>query len=161
VLTGLVSRIMVRESSIEVAVRTAAISSPGEVLPDDEEFTSIEVPVQLRRCGMAVRLIVRSPHALGLRGPDIKLVAALAKAQRWFASLSSGRSAVVLDIAQEHGVTSSYVTRMVYLAFLAPDIVLRIVRAEQPIGLDTKQLLNLVPLPSEWCEQRRVLGFDT
>jgi site-specific DNA recombinase len=160
VLTRLVARIMVRETSIEIAVRTAAIWSSVEVLPDDEEITSIEVPVQLRRCGMAVRLIVRTKEAVGIRGPDAKLVAALAKGQRWFASLSSGRSAGVLAIAQEHCVTSSYVSRMVYLSFLAPDIVQRIVRGEQPVGLDTKRLLNLVPLPLDWGEQRRVLGFD-
>jgi len=160
VLTRLVARITVCDTSIEIAVRTAAIWSPVGVLTDDEEITSIEVPVQLRRCGMAVRLIVRTKEAVGMRGPDAKLVAALAKGQRWFASLSSGRNAGVLAIAQEHCVTSSYVARMVYLAFLAPDIVQRIVRGDQPIGLDTKRLLSLVPLPLDWGEQRRLLAFD-
>ena len=83
----------------------------------------------------------------------------LAKAQRWFAMLSSGASPSVLSIAQEHGLASSDVTQVIYLAFLAPDIVQRIVRGEQPIGLGTKRLLALSPLPLDWNEQRRALGI--
>jgi hypothetical protein len=86
-------------------------------------------------------------------------VALLAKAQRWFTSLSSGRSDSVLSIAQEHRLASADVTRVVYLAFLAPDIVQTIVRGEQPIELNVKRLLAMAPLPMDWAEQRRVLGL--
>lgn len=54
---------------------------------------------------------------------------------------------------------SAAVTRVIYLAFLAPDIVQCIVRGEHPIGLGTKKLLAMAPLPLDWNEQRRVLGF--
>jgi hypothetical protein len=67
----------------------------------------------------------------------------------------------VLSIAQEHRLASADVTRVVYLAFLAPDIVQTIVRGEQPpIELNVKRLLAMAPLPMDWAEQRRVLGFD-
>jgi len=49
---------------------------------------------------------------------------------------------------------------VIYVAFLAPDIVQRIVNGEQPIGLGTKKLLSMMPPPLDWGEQRRVLGFD-
>ena len=42
------------------------------------------------------------------------------------------------------GVT---LTRVLYLAFLAPDIVQGIVRGEQPIELNVKRLLAATPLP--------------
>ena len=83
----------------------------------------------------------------------------LSKAQRWFKRLSSGESLSVLAIAQEHGLATRDVTRVIYLAFLAPDIVHRIVRGEQPIGLGTKKLLAMAPLPLDWTAQRKVLGF--
>lgn len=121
---------------------------------------SIIVPVQLKRCGLSVRLIVRAPWAGKARGPDPRLVALLAKAQRCFMNLSSGHSDSVLSIAQEHGLASSQVTRVIYLAFLAPDIVNRIVRGEQPVDLNVKRLSALAPLPLDWSEQRRVMGFD-
>jgi site-specific DNA recombinase len=50
--------------------------------------------------------------------------------------------------------------RLVYLAFLAPDIVERIVGGEQPIDRGVKRLLAMAPLPMDWVEQRRVLGFE-
>ncbi len=75
-------------------------------------------------------------------------------------NLSSGHSDSVLSIAQEHGLASSQVTRVIYLAFLAPDIVNRIVRGEQPVDLNVKRLSALAPLPLDWSEQRRVMGFD-
>jgi site-specific DNA recombinase len=162
-LKRLVARITVGSELIEIVVRIAAIWLSG--LSDEspiggDEVTSIIVPVQLKRCGLAVRLIVRAALGGKTRAPDPRLVALLAKAQRWFNSLSSGRSDSVLSIAQEHGMASSEVTRVIYLAFLAPDIVERIVRGEQPVEMNIKRLLAAEPLPLDWAEQRRVLGMD-
>ena len=161
-LKRLVARITVGAESIEIAVRIAAIWLSG--LSDESPIggdgvTSIGVPVQLKRCGLAVRLIVRAAWVGKARAPDPRLVALLAKAQRWFASLSSGRSDSVLSIAQEHGMASSEVTRVIYLAFLAPDIVQQIVRGEQPVEMNIKRLSAAAPLPLDWAEQRRVLGL--
>ncbi len=49
---------------------------------------------------------------------------------------------------------------MVYLTFLATDIVQTIVRGAQPLELNIKRMLAAAPLPMGWAEQRRVLGFD-
>ena len=159
VLKQLIARVTLAVASIEIAVRIPSIWPAGE-LSTEIATTIISVPMLLKRCGPAVRLIVRASYLGKSRAPDPRLVALLAKAQRWFKSLSSGQSDSVLSIAQDHGVASSEVTRVVYLAFLAPDIVERIVRGEHPIELNIKRLLAAAPLPMEWGEQRRVLGFD-
>jgi site-specific DNA recombinase len=122
ILNRLVARIAVAQSSIEIGVRTEVIWLGGPGKAEEESVTTIVVPVQLKRCGMAVRLIVRAPYVGKPRTPDPRLVTLLAKAQRWFTSLSSGRSDSVLSIAQEHRLASADVTRVVYLAFLASDI---------------------------------------
>ena len=87
------------------------------------------------------------------------MIALLAKAQRWFAALTTGAQPSVTAIAAEHGMASSDVTNTVYLAFLAPDIVERIVAGDHPVWLGTKRLLAMAPLPLDWSEQRRVLGM--
>ena len=127
----------------------------------DESTTLIEVPVQLKRCGMAVRLIVRAPGEVLRRVADPKLVARVAKAREWFARLSSGRSDSVGAIARDEHVTSSYVTRVIYLAFLAPDIVQRIARGDHPLELNAAHLMRMVPLPPAWPEQRVRLGMNS
>lgn len=162
-LKRMVARISVGERRIEIAVRTAALwgcDGRAEETAEGESVTFIEVPAQLKRCGQAVRLIVKAPYEGKTRTPDSRLVALLAKAQRWFASLSSGQSDSVLSIAQEHHLESRDVTRVIYLAFLAPDIVQRIVRGEHSEELIVKRLLAMAPLPLDWGEQRRVLGLD-
>jgi hypothetical protein len=46
------------------------------------------------------------------------------------------------------------------LAFLAPDIVERILRGDHPSELNAERLLKrIVPLPIAWEEQRALLGL--
>jgi hypothetical protein len=160
VLQQLVGRITVGAESLAIVVRCGAITGEAADASQDEATTSIVVPVQLKRCGLAVRLIVRGPDEQNARGPDPRLLALLAKAQRWFSSLTSGSYPSVRAISEELGVATKDVTQVIYLAFLAPDLVQRIVKGEQPMGLGTKKLLSMVPLPLDWGEQRRLMGFD-
>jgi site-specific DNA recombinase len=153
----LVARITVGTESLQIALRMDAVGIERSNALSDET-TTIVVPVQLKRCGLAVRLIVRSANKDQARGPNPRLVALLAKAQRWFSALQSGQYPSVLAIAQEHGVATKEVTQVIYLAFMAPDIVQKIARGEQPMDLGGK-LQSMVPLPLDWGEQRRLLGF--
>lgn len=162
VLSRLVKRITVRKDSIGIDVRVASIWSAEVTSSDEEEeIALIEVPVQLKRCGMAVRLIVRPAGESATRGVDAKLVALISKAHEWFERLSSGRCDSVQAIAQQEQIaSSSYVTRVIYLAFLAPDIVQRIVRGEQPVDLTADRLIRMGPLPVAWEDQRVLLGMS-
>ena len=128
ILQRLVARITVQADKLEIVVRAAGLWAAGDAQASDESMILIEVPVELKRCGMAVRLIARIPGESRMTRPDPKLAAIVAKAHDWFARLSSGRRDSVGAIAREERVTSSYVTRVVHLAFLAPDIVQRILR---------------------------------
>lgn len=160
----LVARVALGANAIEVTVRVAAIWLDGvdESSPSSSEpmLTTLTVPAQLKRCGQAVRLIVKAAVDPKNRLPDQRLLGLLAKAQGWFRLLSSGQADSVLSIAQAHRMASADVTRVVYLAFLAPDIVQTIVRGAQPQELNIKRMLAAAPLPMDWAEQRRVLGFD-
>ena len=58
-------------------------------------------------------------------------------------------------LAREHGVTSSYASRVIRLNFLAPDIVEAIIAGTQPVQLDAKTLLGMHEMPLGWTEQKR------
>ncbi len=60
-------------------------------------------------------------------------------------------------IAKEEGVTERYVSRIMRLAFLAPDIVEAILDGYQPADLELERLLKGIPI--SWDAQRRALGF--
>lgn len=63
------------------------------------------------------------------------------------------------EIAAGEGVASSYIIRVLRLAYLAPDIVTAILNARQPIGMTAGKLVRNSRLPLRWAEQRHHLGF--
>ncbi len=161
-LQRIVSRITVHKAKlmIELALNKIWNVSQLENTEQSEPRTVIEVPVELKRCGMAMRLIVRQPGDVTRRQPDSKMVARIAKAHKWFAQLSSGQSDSIQAIAIQEKVTSSYVTRVIHLAFLAPDIVQGIIKGEHPVELNIDRLIRMVPLPLNWDDQRKLLGMN-
>ena len=57
-------------------------------------------------------------------------------------------------------MSGSYATRLVRLAFLAPDLLAAILEGEQPDDLTAARLLRACRrgLPLDWREQRALLG---
>ena len=110
--------------------------------------------MRMKRCGQAVRLIINAPAASSRRVPDAKMVALLARAHDWFGRLTSGHHEQVSTIAAEDGFSPSYVTRVIYLAFLAPDVVRRIASGEHAPALGTDRLMKMLPLPLGQTSER-------
>jgi len=85
--------------------------------------------------------------------PDGTLVKALARAWRWQRMLDDGVRASVSEIGDAENISKSYVSRILRLALLAPDILEAILagRMEQPLMLTRLER----PLPASWEQQRR------
>lgn len=151
-LPDCVERVVICAESVKLTIRLSCIGL------DSTQQAELHIPVKIKRYGMAVRLIVNAPGALMRRSPDAKLIAILKKSQDWLDRLTSGKNQGVADIAAAESVSTSYVTRVIYLSFLAPDIVDLIVRGDQPADLSLERLMRLVPLPGDWTQQRVLLG---
>jgi site-specific DNA recombinase len=155
-LNALVAHVTVGQCELEIGVSLAGLQ--GTASTDEPRFHAIVVPVQLRLGNHAMRLVVRD-QSTESSAPDAGLVALLTRANRWFAALRSGESDSIESLAKEHRQAGRDVTRTIYLAFLAPDIVEHLARGEQPIGLGVRRLVAMSPLPMSWAEQRRALGL--
>jgi hypothetical protein len=84
----------------------------------------------------------------------------IARAHCWFDDLISGRAASMVEIAKREKVGKRYVSRIIRLAFLAPEIAEQIVNGCQPPDLTAQSLLHdRTELPLAWDAQHRVLGF--
>ena len=81
---------------------------------------------------------------------------ALARGHRWLRMLESGEAKSLREIATLEGVDNSYVSRMVNLTTLAPDIVDAILLNELPNHLTLFDLA--VDPPGLWDEQRDRFG---
>ena len=104
-------------------------------------------------------MIVKSPASANLRAPDATLVAQLAKTFDWLSRLTSGQSVGIAAGATDEGMDSIYVSRLIHLAFMAPNIVQRLAKGDHPSDLTVKKLMRLLPLPENWAERRSLLGF--
>ena len=89
------------------------------------------------------------------RRTDNTLVKALARAFRWKRMLELGEFATIGELAEREGIAPSYMTRVLRLTLLSPDIVEAILDGRQ--GPEVTLAKVLEPLPSEWGQQLSVL----
>jgi hypothetical protein len=95
--------------------------------------------------------------AAQLRRTDSTLIKALARAYRWKRLLDAGRFATIEEIAAHEHISASYLTRVMRLTLLAPDIIEEILDGRTPaLGMD--ELLS--PMTQLWSEQRALLGYS-
>ena len=90
------------------------------------------------------------------RQTDNTLVKALARAFRWKRMLESGEFATINELAEREGIAPSYLTRVLRLTLLAPDLVEAILDGRQRPEVTLANLLE--PFPVEWSEQHRHFG---
>jgi site-specific DNA recombinase len=84
----------------------------------------------------------------------------IARARCWFDDLVSGRAASMAQIGQREKVGRRYVSRIMRLAFLAPEILEQIVHGCQPPELSAEALLKeRTQLPLAWESQHKLLRF--
>jgi hypothetical protein len=127
------------------------VSTPAAVLGDGEA-TTVHIPLTFRKRG-GRKLVVTPDGADWAPRPrvDNAMVKALARAFRWRKMLDEGVYATIEDLAQAKGVAPSYVSRILRLTLLAPEIVEAVLDGRQPAGLQLVELLRGFAL--EWEEQ--------
>jgi hypothetical protein len=122
-------------------------------LSPDGSTISVFLPMAWRRRG-GRKVIVAPPGCDDWAPPpkfDDALVKALARAHRWRRMLEGGEYGTLAEMADAERISRSYVSRVLRLTLLAPDIVERILDGRPTAGL--AQFLK--PFPVEWERQRR------
>ncbi|WP_235932085.1 hypothetical protein [Cereibacter sphaeroides] len=87
---------------------------------------------------------------------DGTLVKALARAFRWKRMLDSGEFATIAELAEREGIASSYMTRVLRLTLLAPDIVEAILDGKQGPEVTLARLLE--PFATCWEDQAATIS---
>jgi hypothetical protein len=115
----------------------------------------VRIPMRFQRRGGRKRIVAPDCTELvptSKPQPDGTLVKALARAWRWQRILDDGAYSTVSEIGGVENISKSYVSRILRLALLAPDIVEGILAgtADQALALERLER----PLPASWVEQR-------
>ena len=87
---------------------------------------------------------------------DSALLKALARGFRWRKLLETGDFATIEEIAEAENINPSYVSRVLRMTLLAPEIVEAIVAGRQPEGLTMARAMQ--PSPLEW--ERQTIEFS-
>ena len=116
----------------------------GAPVPDT---VTLHVPFRIVKRGgrkeMQLPDCVKQP-----RRTDSTLVKALARAFRWKRLLESGEFATIAELAEHEEIAPSYMTRVLRLTLLAPDIVEAILNGTQ--GQEMSLAGVLKPFSVEW-----------
>jgi hypothetical protein len=140
------------------AVRpTESFPPPALLLSADKKTLTVQIPFKVRphRSG---KQIVTPDGTMWTPSPRIDgaLVKAIVRAHRWREMLESGRHGTATDLSRAEGVTKSYLSRILRLTLLAPDIVEAVLDGKQPRAMELKALLK--PFPSTWEDQQGLIA---
>jgi hypothetical protein len=126
-------------------VTRATISADGETI-------TVHIPLTFRKRG-GRKLVVTPDGAEWAPRPrvDNAMVKALSRAFRWRKMLDEGVYATIEDLAKAKGIGKTYVSQVLRLTLLAPEIVEAILDGRQPVEVQLDDLLAGFPL--KWAGQ--------
>ena len=156
--TGLINRFVQRVELQKFGIRlTLSLASLiAQEVKDNPVIIVHDIPMKMKRRGIEMRLIINGAGPVRV---DQTLLKTIVRAHKWFNDLATGKVKNMAEIASREGVDKSYVSRVVNLAFLAPDIIESIVAGQQPADLSAEKLIRRIDLPLDWSKQRQLLGF--
>jgi hypothetical protein len=173
----LVERIDVQTDGLEVRIRAEGLGKPDRgVAPErradgeggvtsgvqtrlDGTTLVVRIPIRFQRRGGRKRIVAPDGTAIvpaSKPRPDGTLVKALARAWRWRRTLDEGVYTSVSEIGDAENISKSYVSRILRLALLAPNIVEAILIGATDQAVVLEQLER--PLPASWEEQRSLFA---
>jgi len=123
--------------------------------PEGEpETLTVHVPFLIKKRG-GRKEIQLPPDSPSQRSRiDTTMVKAIARGFRWQHMLQSGTHATLLDLARAEKINPSYVSRVLRLTLLAPEIIEAILDGRQRREMTLDRLLE--PFPVEWAGQNQI-----
>lgn len=116
------------------------------------DTTRVFIPLSFKRQNGRPRIMAPDlePH-FQARVQDHHILRALGRAWAWRRKLESGEAATIHDIATAEGFTDRFVSRMMRLAYLSPDVLERLLLWRDQPSVTIVQVIEATYLP--WAEQ--------
>jgi hypothetical protein len=118
----------------------------------------VVIPLTFRRKNGRPKIMPPADHVPAeARTQDAHVLRAIARAWSWRRKLETGAASTLQDIAAAEKVSDRFVSRMLRLAYLAPNVLEKLLIHRIPPALSLNDLMAVAELP--WAEQsRRVFG---
>ena len=119
-----------------------------------DQTVTVSVPFVIRKRG-GRKLVITPEGMTAAPAPrariDSALLKALARGFRWRKLLETGNFSTIEEIAEVENINPSYVSRVLRLTLLAPEIVEATLAGRQPEELTMARAMQ--PFPAEWARQ--------
>ncbi|MCB1329223.1 MAG: hypothetical protein KDK28_07165 [Maritimibacter sp.] len=121
-------------------------------LPGPPSPNTVTIHIRFRVAKRGGRKAVQLPDGATPAGTtDNTMVKALARAFRWKRMLEAGEFTTLNELAEHEKIAPSYMSRVLRLSLLAPDIIEEILGGQQGPEVTLKKLLD--PFPMDWAAQ--------
>lgn len=117
-----------------------------------DDTTRVLIPLTLRRRNGRPVIVASDLEAdprYRIQAPHI--LKALGRAWAWRRRLETGEVATIQDLASSEGVTDRFVSRILRLAYLSPEVLERLVISRDAPSISLDQLAEATRLP--WARQ--------
>lgn len=121
------------------------------------DTVTLHVPFRITKRGGRKEMRLPEGAAQPRRG-DSTLLKALARAFRWKRMLEAGEFATIAELAEREHITPSYMTRVLRLTLLSPEIIETILDGRHEPEVTLARVLE--PLTENWRDQRRALSVE-
>ena len=105
---------------------TDTLAEPSQHKNQDN-IISLEATIPASPGGGSGKLVFEGQDA---KTPDPVVVKAIARAAVWFEQLTTSKSQSMAEIALRENITDNYVSNLIHLAWLSPDLVCRVLDGE-------------------------------
>jgi site-specific DNA recombinase len=133
-LADLLARVTVSSKSLNISIKrdrllAMLIDTLAEPSQDNgqDNIISLHATVPAAPAGGSGKLVFESQKA---NTHDVVVVKAIARASVWFEQLTTGKSQPMAEIAIRENITDNYVSNLIHLAWLSPDLVRRVLDGE-------------------------------
>jgi site-specific DNA recombinase len=155
-LRSLVERVDVHDDRVDIAV-TATLLLASQPCPDAIPGWTITAEATRVRRGRNVRLVLGGAGTPD--NQDDRLISLMVEARQANDLLFASEGDALDAVAATAGHSRKHFSRLVRLAYLAPDIVGRILDGDQPVTLTRLKMLTAAEIPLDWNQQRLMFGF--
>ncbi len=157
ILQDIIRRIIITGTGINIEITRTGLRKLLDLPISDVEDVYpyiLETRTELRRLGGEKKLVIATQPS---QTTDPYLVKAIVRAHRWFEMLKTHHVKSVAEIAEQENIPRNYISSLLPLAFLAPNITEAILDGQQPADLRLDKLLKLGQTHMRWKAQNSSL----
>jgi hypothetical protein len=161
-VADLLARVTVSPTSLNISIkreRLLAALTDTSLEPsqdkDQYDIISLEATVPAAPGGGSGKLVFEDQNGKTL---DAVVVKAIARASVWFERLTAGKSQSMAEIAVRENITDNYVSNLIHLAWLSPDLVGRILDGDPDATALAKAAMLTRKSEVLWRQDRKDRG---